>query len=233
MSKKLTTACMALIALAAFALPAAASASPEVMHPTGTRLGTGTKITATQVGSGKYTATSTSGSGSVLAECSSGSMTGELTKNNGTEIEGNIESTAFSGTEAEGKCTKLGGVKVTTAATANGTPWCLRATAAMNANEFQVRGGKCSEAAHGITFLMDTGLGVNCGYERTAAIKGTFTTDTTGDAVLTLKGEGETGIADTGFTREGTNVLCPASGTLDMSFTLEKDQATATPVFIS
>ena len=54
MSKKLTTACLALSALAAFALPAVASASPEITHPTGTRLATGTKITGTNVGNAKF-----------------------------------------------------------------------------------------------------------------------------------------------------------------------------------
>jgi hypothetical protein len=50
MSKKLITSCTALLALAVFILPAAASASPEITHPTGTRLGTGANITGTNVG---------------------------------------------------------------------------------------------------------------------------------------------------------------------------------------
>jgi len=232
MGKKLNTACMALVALAAFVLPAVASASLQITHPTGTRLATGVKIKATQIGASKFTSTSNTGAGSVLWECSAGSMTGELTKNNGAEIEANIEALSLSGTAAESKCTGLGGLKYTSNV-GNGVPWCLRATNAMNADEFQIRGGKCNEAARPTTLLFDTGLGVNCSYERTTAIKGTYTTDSTGDAILTLTGSAETGISDTGFTREGTNALCPASTTLDTQFTLETDTETAQPLYIS
>ena len=241
MSKKLITACLGLLALAAFILPATASASPQITHPTGTRLDptgktcttglSGICITATQLGVSKFT----NGAGEVLTECSSASMTGALQTNSGTLVTGTIHSTTFSGTAAEGKCTKLGGVRVTTNVGANGTPWCVRADNTMNADEFQVRGGACSEESRPITFTMDTGLGVSCGYSRTAAIKGTFTTDSTGDAILSLTGGGATGSEDTEFSREaGESILCPAAGRLDMEFTLETDTtASNDPLYIS
>ncbi len=229
MSKKLITTCLALFALAAFVLPAVASASPVVTHPTGTKLvpgANGVKIKATNIGNTLLTSTS----GTTLVECSTASMTGTLTVNSGTSIEGNIESTSFSGTEAGGKCTGLGGIIVTTNV-GNGVPWCLHST---GGDEFQVRGGKCSEVPRSITFAMDSGLGVTCHYERANSIKGTFTTHSTGDAILTVTGAGETGVTDTLFTKEaGDSVLCPADGTLDMAFTLETDTATAEPLYIS
>jgi hypothetical protein len=229
MSEKLITACMGLVALAAFALPAVASASPQITHPTGTRLATEKKFLGT-LGVSKFT----DANGGALFECTSGAMTGTLTKNNGTEIEGNIESAAIAGTASEGGCTGfvIGPARVTTAV-GNGVPWCLRANSAMNTDEFQIRGGKCSEASRAITLVFDMGIGVNCAYERTVAIKGSFTTDTTGDAILTTTGVGVTGEEDTGFTREGTNVFCPMSGRFPFEFTLETDSGTAEPLYLS
>ncbi len=228
MSKKLITACVAVVALAAFALPAVASASPQLTHPTGTRLATGVTIKGTNVGALLLTSTA----GAVLTECSSATMTGTLTKNNGTEVEGTISSAVFTGTEASGACTKLGGAQVTTNV-GNGTPWCLSALSSYATDEFQVRGGGCGEASRSITFVLDSGTAGVCKYSRSTPVKGTFTTDTTGDAILTTTGAGETGVTDTLFTKEEGGVLCPSDGTLDLSFTLETDVATATPLFVS
>ena len=229
MSKKLIMACMALFAFAAFALPAVASASPELTHPTGTTLATNTKIDATGIGIQRLTDTS----GNTLVECSSATMTGTLTKNNGTEVEGSIESTTFKGTGTNGECTSsFGGITVDTNI-GNGTPWCLRATAAMNKDEFQVRGNSCANAARSITFVLtSTSIGT-CKYVRTEPLKGTFATHPT-DAILTLTGSGATGGADTEFTKEEGSILCPSNGTLDMEFTLETDTtASADPLYIS
>ncbi len=228
MEKKLITACIALFALTAFILPAGASASPVVTHPTGTKLVTGVKFTATNVGAMVFTSTA----GAVLMECTKASMTGTLTKNNGTEVEGTIETASITGTEASTACTKLGGAKDTTNV-GNGTPWCLSAKNTYATDEFQIRGGGCSEAARSITFVLDSGTAGVCKYSRSTPVKGTFTTDTTGDAILTTTGAGETGVTDTLFTREEGGVLCPSDTTLDLSLTLETDVATATPLFIS
>src|SRR4051794_24044133 len=107
MSKKLITACLGLFAFAAFVLPAVASASPQITHPTGTRLDPTGKtctttsnaicIVGTNVGN---TVLKTDPTGetkpSVLSECSTAKMTGWLTKNTGTEIEGTIHTATFS-----------------------------------------------------------------------------------------------------------------------------------------
>jgi hypothetical protein len=218
MSKKLMTGLLALVALAAMALPAVASASPEITHPTGTTLATGAKITGTNVGNTVLT----SSLGNV--ECSKALMTGTLTKNSGTAVEGTISSASFKGTEggAEEKCSGAFG---SVAVTVTSLPWCIRATNTMAPDEFQVRGGACTEAAKAITFALHTSLFGTCTFERAAAspVTGTFRTHAAGDALLT--------ITNVAFTR--TSGFCPSEGKLDMSFTLETDKTIAEPLYIS
>jgi hypothetical protein len=245
MSKKLITACMALVALAAFALPAAASAAndPDLTHPTGTLLNPATGsctgvgstvcVTATSVGNQLLTDTS----GNVLTTCSTASMTGYLSKNNGTEVEATIHNTTFAGTggavNGENECTgSFGNVTVHTNI-GNGTPWCLRSTAGMAEDEFQVRGGACSEASRSITFVLTSTTVGTCKYSRTEPVKGTYTTHSTGDAILTVTGSGATGGTDTEFTKEEGGIFCPSNGTLDLKFTLETDNATGETLYIS
>jgi hypothetical protein len=236
MVKKLITACTALVALAAFALPATASAAndPDLTHPTGTLLNPATGsctgvagtvcITATGLGSAQKM---TDTSGNTLVECSGAEMTGYLTKNNGTEVEGTVHSASFAGTglerEGSNECTSsFGGITVHTKI-GNGTPWCLRSTAGMNEDEFQVRGGSCSEAARSITFVLTSTTVGTCKYSRAEAVKGTYTTHSTGDAIVTISGSGATGGTDTEFTKEEGGIFCPSNGTLDLKFTLETD----------
>jgi hypothetical protein len=236
MSKKLITAALALVALAAFALPASASASPVLTHPTGTTLATGTKITGTNIGS-----TLLKSGGAVLTECDKAKITGELTKNSGTAIEGNITTATFTGTGAQDaaeaanmpECTSpvLGNTTVTTNGggvdentVANGTPWCLKSTTEDN---FSVRGGLCSAATRNIDFILKSTTSGTCVYTRAAAITGTYTTDTSGDAIFTLTEKG------TEFTKKEGGFLCPATGALEMKFTMETDAEVASPMYIS
>jgi len=250
MGKKLITACLGVLALAAFALPAIASASntPEVTHPTGTRLATGTKILATSVGEPATLRTDPANqenNSSEITSCSKVTMTGELTKNDGKNVEGNITTATFEGTGAAYKgmneCTGLGGMTPTTngggvdgETVTNGTPWCLRSTEAMVTDEFQIRGGLCSEASRAINFVLHTTLGPEtCTYTRANPIIGTYTTDDTGDAILSVYSKPKT-YSDTTFTKSGGGVLCPSTGTLNMSLTLETDTtASADPLYIS
>jgi hypothetical protein len=236
MSKKIIMACMALVALAAFALPATASAAnnPLLTHPTGTAIPAGTKITATQVGSSFLWNTSNS----KLLECSTGTMTGELKTNSGGTVEGNISSAVFGGTgaqaagEPEPECTALSFFGSNTSVTTQGLPWCVKSTPLMAEDEFTVSGGACGGAASKIKFkLAPTGIS-ECEYEATnAAIKGTFDTDTGGtptDALLTVKHSQQTG-----FKRIAGGFLCPESGEIEMTFTLETDKTTKEPIYIS
>lgn len=233
MSKKLITACLGVLALAAFALPAAASAanSPVLTHPTGTVLGKGASI------DGHNTTLIVLKSGStVLTECSSATLTGTLTKNESNTVEGNIETATFSGTgperEGDKECTSpgLGNFSVDTNL-GNGTPWCIRSTSTMAEDEFQVRGGKCTEAARSITFVLTSTTVGTCKYNRTEALKGIYTTDTPGiqDAILHF-----TSGTSTEFKKEEGGILCPSTGNLEGSFTLETNNPPNTePLYFS
>jgi len=268
MSKKLITACLGLVALAAFALPSAASAAgPTVTHPTGTSLNpTGKKctttenaicITATNIGTTKLmTDPPNEEKPTPLVECSKAVMTGSLIKNSGGIVEGNIHTATFEGGGTGGKINNMEeckgsivdagvtsngtdpvGTKTDNEDVAGGTPWCLRAEGAEN--KFTIRGGTCSEVAKPLTFILDMtfskGVITECKYEKAAAVTGTFTTDTTGDAILSVKpGITPTEKAMTTFSREaGGSILCPATGTLEMSFTLETDSITSEPLYMS
>ncbi|MGE5335884.1 MAG: hypothetical protein ACM3JL_00480 [Nitrososphaerota archaeon] len=223
MSKKLIAACMALAAFAAFAVApsiAAAENSPEVTHPTGTTLATGTKITATNVGETKFTSTLPP----IL--CNSAYMTGELTENTGSSVKADITAAGFTGTGTGGDCT--GGellVHPTPETGTNGLPWCLTSNSEMVTDEFKVRGGSCTEEPRPIEFALDITGVATCTYQRTTPISGTFTTHPE-DAILTI-----TGVAFTKTT--GQSFFCPTTGELEMSFTLETDTETAEPIYIS
>lgn len=231
MAKKFITACMAVVAFAAFGvLPTFASAanSPQLTHPTGTLLAKGTKIKGTNIGETLMTDTS----GNVLTRCTSATLTGELTKNESNTVEGNVSSAAFSGSGTEGRCTATFGDSIVNPNPAtNGLPWCIRSTSTMAEDEVQIRGNACSSASRPIRFILTTSVG-ECAYERTTAIVGTYTTDTAAnnnsDAVVhiskqlfTLIGGGTSGF------------FCPSEGLLDMSFTLETDTSTPEPLYFS
>jgi hypothetical protein len=266
MSKKLITACLGLVAFAAFALPAAASAAnkPVITHPTGTPMTTrattcttvgeagcltGTNLGTTKLKNGEGTTT--------LVECNTAKLTGSLTKNSAGTIEGDISTaTFFGGGAAYSGMEECKGVSifpnltVTTNGTdpektflegtedvESGTPYCLKSTPEMAEDEFQLRGGTCSDpVAKKITFIFDTTAffpgepNRECKYERPATepIKGTFTTHPEDAIFSVLPGP------NTKFKGEaGNNILCPASGTLEMKFTMETDSVAASPVYIS
>jgi hypothetical protein len=249
MSKKLITAALALVALAAFALPASASAAndPDLTCSKGGALcAVGTTIDATNIG----TAFFKDGEGkNVLSECSFATIKGTVRENSGTSVRADITTAAFEGTggvfNGRKECTgTFGNFTVTTNGTdpvgtkidnedvANGTPYCLESNAEDAEDQFTIRGGTCSEPARAISFIFDVtgsfgGSNFECTYSRTPALKGTYTTEATGDAILSLAA-GE----NTKFTKTGGGILCPGSGTLQMSFTLEKN-GTSEPLYIS
>jgi hypothetical protein len=227
MSKKLITACMALVALAASVMPAAASASPEVTHPTGTWLATGVNITATNIGETKIRDTANE---NTLIRCTSASMTGFLEENSGTSIKGRIQHTSFTGSGPNGRCTdSFGAAAFVDTDIGNGTPWCLQAKSTFGANEFQVTGNSCGSGARSITFVLTDSVVGTCKYNRTGVVKGTYTTHSTGDAILTVAPS----TTNSAWTKEEGSVLCPASGLLEMSFTLETDGSPTEPLYIS
>jgi hypothetical protein len=225
MSKNILAVCTALAAFAAFSVMApAASANPVLTHPTGTVLKTGVLIDGTLIGASKLTSGSTD-PGTTLLECSKATITGELTKNvtTGTpSIESNITKAEFAGTGANGECTGNFGNATVITTGSNGVPWCLKSIKATD--EFEVRGGKCSEAARNIAFIIDGTNTGSCKYEK-ASFVGTFITHPE-DGRLNLTHAGPALKVEGG-------VLCPSSGSLDMEFTLETDTGTAEPLYLS
>ncbi len=209
-----------LIALAVFPVAAQANTA-ELTYPTGTRLAAGNTLKAGDVSNLKITGPE----GTFLGECTTVSVTGALVKNNGTEVESNIETASFSGTGAEGQCTStMFGDQRITASVAQGLPWCLRATSAMKEDEFQIRGGKCSEASRSIHLTFD-GVGGECKYVQESTIKGTFSTEPS-DAVLTF--------STPVFVKESENpFLCATRTVFDLALTLERDEAGTHPAFLS
>jgi hypothetical protein len=208
--RKLFAACMALAAFSAFSIaPSVASASPELTDPAGVTLGVPSTLVGTNVGNTLMT----TGIGTI--ECTKAVMHGKAIENTGTSIAGEIETATFTGVESEERCSgPLGAVKVTT----RNLPWCLRASSKMTKDTFELRGGKCSEAAKVLTFVLHTSAG-ECQYSRQTVL-GTIDT---GTDLLTVSG--------VEFTRENSNFFCPSSGTLDMTFTLETTNGT--PIIIS
>jgi len=259
MSKKLITACLGVLALAAFALPTTASASPVITHPTGTVLNPATGsctnvsgticITGTNVGNINFY----NGSNVALLDCSKAVLTGYLRKNKENHIEGDIHTVTGTGTGGQDpeesknmpECTGTNGLPNTTVTSngtdpvgtkideedvTNGTPYCVTATSGAE-DKFTLRGGTCSEVARAIAFVIKpTGLAA-CTYSRAAGspIMGTYTTHATGDAILTV-----TPSLATGFAKTAGGILCPAEGRLGMSITLETDTtASNDPLYIS
>jgi len=235
MQKKLLSIGSVLLAFAACAaLPAVAAAvnDPQLTFPTGTLLSTGGKLKGTNVGSGPIF---TSTSGANLLECSKTEVTGTLTKNKGSEIEADIETFSASGTGPEGRCTSEGVLPTTDwifNPASNGLPWCLRSTPAMKDDEVQIRGGSCTGAGRSIRLVQLTTIAtpeappdvLECVYERTTPISGTYSTDPE-DAIMLFSGAE--------WTKTAGGVTCAVAWKLDFNFTLERDEGTASPFYIS
>jgi hypothetical protein len=221
MSKKLITTCMALVAFAAFALPASALAtSPVLTTAAGTPLAEGSGLKATNIGNTLF-----KGSFGEVT-CSTATLEGTLTKNkmNGEAIEGTINTAHFTGTGEGGDCTSsLGDVKVTTAGTFNGTPWCMKALPG-SAHELQIRGGACNSATRSITYVLHfTNIPFigprTCAYERTTLtgpVKGTYVT-----APEDAKGTVPSGAGSEFKLEANQPAACPANGSLQMEFELK------------
>ncbi len=216
--KKLVTACLALVALAAFVLPATASATNEPDLTNGANRvphGVGEEI----VGTATNTEFQTTAGGN-LVTCSTARMAGVLTENTGGTVEGEITAAEYSGTGAKhsdnglNECTgSFGNAYITVTS----LPLCLRSDKTMATDEFQVSAGKCSGAANKVKFLIGSTTAGECEYESTnTAITGDYTTGGT-QASLTVHNTQ----AGSGSTKIRGGFLCPSSGKLKMTFTLE------------
>ena len=225
MSKKIIMACMALVALAAFALPAAASAANKptlVETPTSTEtidVVVGEKIIATNSGDTIFWSTNKTVK---QVTCTSATLTGTVVANANGTVEGNITSAKFSGSGEKSKdnelpeCTgSFGNAFITVK-----TPMCIRSTPTSPEDGFRVTGNECGKAEAPVTFTIGSTTAGECKYEATpTAVTGTFTTNET-ETTFAVS-ETNTG---SGAEHESTNgFLCPTSGQLQMTFHLWTD----------
>lgn len=216
MHKKLITACVSLVALAALALPALASATPVLTTSAGATVTTGTAIKAT---SSSSILTTTSGN----ITCTNNSMSGTLIANTGTTILGTISAASFKGDDAvEEKCTStvsdgFGG-KATFKVTPENLPWCIHDEGGGNiATIYSEVGGVCTGTKGALKFTFDitTQGGANlgsCTFEKATPVEAEFVTNVS-PLNLTTK-------SNSTFTKT-SGIFCPSSGTLDATFKVQ------------
>jgi hypothetical protein len=213
MAKKILAICAALVAFAA--VPAMASASPELQTSGGVKVATGTAIKATNNGNVVFT----TGSGNIT--CTAASMTGEVVENSGGNIKGTIKTASFTGNhDGTTNCvTTIFGITMVKVTPEN-LHWCLTST---TLGAWAIGGGGCSEAAKALQFTLDAfnsnteAIGT-CIYERTTTSGPINGTNNTGTSPLELTVTGGNVFTRTGGT---LGALCPASGTLDAKFKVQ------------
>jgi hypothetical protein len=226
MNWKLSLACAA--AFAALAFPTTASANdPQLTNSKGELVAVGTTdIQLTQVGSTGILDTS----GNRLVQCTSGTGLGSIVNNSGGTVEGQITSLTIGGTgpksasEPGNECTSsFGNFSITPI-----LPWCLRSGPGMSNDEMQVRGGKCTEAATSVKFIMASTTIGECEYSRAAAVPVQFDfTTTPEDARATIRSTP----AGSGLSRIRGGIFCPSSVMMEGTRTAE-DEA-GNPFFVS
>jgi hypothetical protein len=206
MSRKMIAGFISLVALVVFgAVPAMAFASPELQTSAGAKVAVGTEIKGT---SGNLVFTTAKGN----LECKESVLSGAVTENTGTHIQGTISKASFTAVGG-GKCaTTIPGV--TTEITPENLPWCLTT---VGTNEWTLNGGDCTSSkpiafeAH-IFFL---GAKVTtCTFSRTE-VTGSYNTNA---SPLKLK----VGASQTFSYVAGNKEFCAeAGGTLTGEFTLK------------
>jgi hypothetical protein len=209
MTRKLILALVGLVVLGATSGPAA-SASPHLTEG-GTALTAGAGLSATNVGNvvrttpfGDFT-------------CTGSTLQMKVIANTGTTIEAEIESATFTGPESEERCSGLGAESVT----AENLPWCLKAGGTLAADTFEIRGGKCSEAAKPLKWATRNPFG-ECTFNA-PKMMGTFTTGGTQAHLTIFKQE-----ATRGF-----GMTCISAFRWDVTYSLETTASPFAPVTIS
>jgi hypothetical protein len=216
MSKKLITACMAIAAFAAFALPATASATNDPQLTEGGTLVTGEPNIVGTASNTLFLDTS----GNTLVTCSTAVMTGKLTKNSGSTVEGSITSAKFSGSgpvhshNGLNECTGTFGNAYITV----GVPLVIKSTPTMATDEFQVTG---TGAGGTVIFTIGSTTAGACEYQTNSSVKGDASTGGS-EAKLTVRATA----AGSGAKLIKGGFLCPSSGMLSMTFGLETEDGT-------
>jgi hypothetical protein len=206
MHKKLIATCISLVALAALALPAMASAS-AVTTEAGGFVATGTAMKA--FGTNWKFATS-----AASINCNEATLEGKLHKNDGTTVEGTVEKATFKNNGNVRCPTSIPGI--TAEVTVEGLHWCITSSVskswALDPRACTVAsGGAFSFKLHiedqnGKTLTL-------CRYERTASVTGSNNTGAV-PADLTI------GASQTFERKEGSALYCGATGTLTGESTL-------------
>lgn len=156
--------------------------------------------------------------------CSSAKRTDTVKANSASKVEAEISlgNALFQGTGAVSsddnapECTGSFGNAYTTVNTA----LCIRSDATMVNDEFQMTGGACGTGGKAVFTLGSTTAG-SCKWEATGPIRGTFSTGGTEAKLSTIDTSAASGLKliEGGF-------LCPTSGALSMTFTLETTSGT-------
>ncbi|HET9154317.1 MAG TPA: hypothetical protein VFN85_09410 [Solirubrobacterales bacterium] len=211
MSKKLITACMALVAFAAFVLPASAMAANEPqLTSEGVPVPVGASITGTAVNT-IFTTTA----GATQITCSHAHLTGTVTKNSENTVKGEIPegSAIFKGTGANSadnnlpECTGSFGSAFITVP----TKLCIESGPLQEEDEVITTG--CTGK---VKFIIGSTTAGECEYESTGAVQADSTTGGTEASVTTRDTSAGSGskLIRGGF-------LCPTSGALKMTFGLK------------
>jgi hypothetical protein len=198
---------MAGIAIAVFFVAPVASASP-VLTENAVTVPVGALVIATSTETPTFT-------GAFNVVCSKGVLTGTVTKNSSTKIEGTVAvgKATYTGTGTGGDCTSaLGPVRVTVT-----SELCV----ASGSNDTLSITGCGGQPVQFTLHLTDPN--VQCKYS-TAAVSGTFTTNATPATARVV--EQEANRVEGGF-------ICPSSGKLDQDFDLYRDNEAETPLTIS
>jgi hypothetical protein len=164
-----------------------------------------------------------------LSTCTNATLTGKIVKNTTGTVEGTITTFDFSGTggiHADNGLNECTGDIGSSAVTVISKPLCVRSTEAMATDEFQVgaelAGKTCAEGTGNVKFLLISTTAGECEYETASSVKGDFTTAAVGTASkLTTRDT----IAGSGATKIRGGFLCPSSGMLAMTFTMETEVA--------
>jgi hypothetical protein len=232
MSKKIIMACMAVFALAAFALPATASATNDPTLTEGaTHVAVNSKIVGTSFGETLFVET-TPNQGNVLVRCTTAHLTGEVKANSGGTVEGTISSAKFSGTgsvHADNGLNECTGAFGNAYITVTNLPLCIRSTPTMATDEFQVVSSDCGGAEpKNVKFLIGSTTIGECEYESTSSLKGDYTTSST-ESTLSIRNTQ----AGSGSKKIRGGFLCPGSGQLNMTFHIETDVSPFTKIGVS
>jgi hypothetical protein len=208
MRKKILAICAALVAFAA--VPAVASASPELQTSGGAKVVVGTAVKATSVGNIIFT----SSLGNYA--CSTSGMTGELVQNSGSSISVTIKAAQIAGSHAgTTNCpTPIVGITMMKVTSEN-LHWCLTS---VEPGGWKLRGGGCTELPASLKFTFITYnssfevIGT-CVYERPTSsgpVTGSYNLNTSPLALSTGGGNQ--------FARVAGGSLCASAWTLDFQY---------------